>query len=238
MVEIAKAFLSEVRLLILDEPTASLTEAETQNLFALVARLKTAGVGIIYVSHRIQEFQKIGDRITVLRDGRKIATVKSGDVSENELVELMTGRKVGVLFPAIDHRPGEKLLEVDDVTLADLSARNVNFYARAGEITGIAGLVGCGKSEIVRAIYGLEPIASGVIRVRRRGDGGAPGADRHAAARRLLFSIGPRRRRLGARTARPRKRLDGGARPADILAARTSCGAQANDAPSRRLSTS
>jgi ribose transport system ATP-binding protein len=166
MVEIAKAFLSEVRLLILDEPTASLTEAETQNLFALVARLKNAGVGIIYVSHRIQEFQKIGDRITVLRDGRKVATVKSGDVSENELVELMTGRKVGVLFPAIDHRPGEKLLEVDDVTLADLSARNVNFYARAGEITGIAGLVGCGKSEIVRAIYGLEPIAAGVVRVR------------------------------------------------------------------------
>jgi ribose transport system ATP-binding protein len=166
MVEIAKAFLSEVRLLILDEPTASLTEAETQNLFALVARLKSAGVGIIYVSHRIQEFQKIGDRITVLRDGRKVATVKSGDVSENELVELMTGRKVGVLFPAIDHRPGEKLLEVDDVTLADLSARNVNFYARAGEITGIAGLVGCGKSEIVRAIYGLEPIAAGVVRVR------------------------------------------------------------------------
>ena len=103
MVEIAKAFLTEVRLLILDEPTASLTEAETQNLFALVGRLKSAGVGIIYVSHRIQEFQKIGDRITVLRDGRKIATVKSGDVSENELVELMTGRKVGVLFPR--HRP-------------------------------------------------------------------------------------------------------------------------------------
>jgi ribose transport system ATP-binding protein len=166
MVEIAKAFLTEVRLLILDEPTASLTEAETQNLFALVGRLKTAGVGIIYVSHRIQEFQKIGDRITVLRDGRKIATVKSGDVSESELVELMTGRKVGVLFPAIDHRPGEKLLEVDDVTLADLSARNVSFYARAGEITGIAGLVGCGKSEIVRAIYGLEPVVSGAVRVR------------------------------------------------------------------------
>jgi ribose transport system ATP-binding protein len=166
MVEIAKAFLTEVRLLILDEPTASLTEAETQNLFALVGRLKSSGVGIIYVSHRIQEFQKIGDRITVLRDGRKIATVKSGDVSESELVELMTGRKVGVLFPSINHRPAEKLLEVDNVTLADLSARNVSFYACAGEITGIAGLVGCGKSEIVRALYGIEAVASGTIRVR------------------------------------------------------------------------
>jgi ribose transport system ATP-binding protein len=166
MVEIAKAFLTEVRLLILDEPTASLTEAETRNLFALVGKLKAAGVGIIYVSHRIQEFQRIGDRITVLRDGRKIATVRSGDVSESELVELMTGRKVGVLFPPIDHRPAERLLEVEDVTLADGSAQNVSFYARAGEITGIAGLVGCGKSEIVRAIYGLEPIASGAIRVK------------------------------------------------------------------------
>ena len=166
MVEIAKAFLTEVRLLILDEPTASLTEAETQNLFALVNRLKSAGVGIIYVSHRIQEFQKIGDRITVLRDGRKITTVKSGDVSESELVELMTGRKVGVLFPSIEHRPTEKLLEVDDVTLADGLARNVSFFARAGEITGIAGLVGCGKSEIVRAVYGLEALAAGTIRVR------------------------------------------------------------------------
>jgi ribose transport system ATP-binding protein len=166
MVEIAKAFLAEVRLLILDEPTASLTEAETENLFALVGRLKAAGVGIIYVSHRIHEFQKIGDRITVLRDGCKVATVKSGDVSETELVELMTGRKVGVLFPRIDHRPAERLLEVDDVTLADRSVRNVSFHARAGEITGIAGLVGCGKSEIVRAVYGLEPVASGVVRVR------------------------------------------------------------------------
>lgn len=166
MVEIAKAFLTEVRLLILDEPTASLTEAETQNLFALVGRLKNAGVGIIYVSHRIQEFQKIGDRITVLRDGRKITTVTSGDVSESELVELMTGRKVGVLFPSVDHRPAEKLLEVDDVTLADLSATGVSFYARAGEITGIAGLVGCGKSEIVRAVYGIEAVASGTIRLR------------------------------------------------------------------------
>jgi ribose transport system ATP-binding protein len=166
MVEIAKAFLAEVRLLILDEPTASLTEAETESLFGLVAKLKAAGVGIIYVSHRIREFQKIGDRITVLRDGRKIATVTSGDVTETELVELMTGRKMGVLYPHIDHLPGEKLLEVEDVTLTDGSARNVSFHARAGEITGIAGLVGCGKSEIVRAVYGLEAIASGTIRVR------------------------------------------------------------------------
>ena len=165
MVEIAKAFLTDVRLLILDEPTASLTEAEAAKLFDLIAKLKASGVGIIYVSHRMREIKQIADRITVLRDGRKITTVRAGDVSENELVELMTGRKIGVLFPVIDHRPGEKRLEVETLTLANHSVNAVSFYARAGEITGIAGLVGCGKSELVRAIYGLESIASGVIRV-------------------------------------------------------------------------
>ena len=166
MVEIAKAFLTEVRLLILDEPTASLTDSEAAKLFDLVAKLKASGVGIIYVSHRMREIKQIADRITVLRDGRKIATVAAGDVSENELVELMTGRKIGVLFPKIEHKPGEKLLEVEHVTLADRSVNDVSFYARAGEITGIAGLVGCGKSELIRAIVGLEAITSGKVRVR------------------------------------------------------------------------
>jgi ribose transport system ATP-binding protein len=165
MVEIAKAFLTEVRLLILDEPTASLTDAEAAKLFDLVAKLKAAGVGIIYVSHRMREIKQIADRITVLRDGHKIKTVAASDVSETELVELMTGRKIGVLFPKIEHKPGDKLLEVERVTLADRSVNDVSFYARAGEITGIAGLVGCGKSEIIRAVVGLEPIESGTIRV-------------------------------------------------------------------------
>jgi ribose transport system ATP-binding protein len=166
MVEIAKAFLTEVRLLILDEPTASLTDAEAAKLFGLIAKLKASGVGIIYVSHRMREIKQIADRITVLRDGHKIKTVEAKDVSETELVELMTGRKIGVLFPAIEHKPADKLLEVERVTLADRSVNEVSFYARAGEITGIAGLVGCGKSEIVRAIVGLEPMESGTIRVR------------------------------------------------------------------------
>ena len=166
MVEIAKAFLTEVRLLILDEPTASLTDAEAAKLFDLVGKLKASGVGIIYVSHRMREIKRIADRITVLRDGHKIKTVAAGDVSENELVELMTGRKIGVLFPKIAPNPGEKLLEVEHVTLTDRSVNDVSFHARAGEITGIAGLVGCGKSEVIRAIVGLEPISAGTIRVR------------------------------------------------------------------------
>ena len=114
----------------------------------------------------MREIKQIADRITVLRDGRKIKTVAAGDVSETELVELMTGRKIGVLFPKIEHRPAEKLLEVERITLTDRSVIDCSLYARAGEITGIAGLVGCGKSELIRAIVGLEPISSGSIRVR------------------------------------------------------------------------
>jgi ribose transport system ATP-binding protein len=166
MVEIAKAFLTEVKLLILDEPTASLTDAEVTRLFEIVAKLKKSGIGIIYVSHRLSEIKRIGDRITVLRDGRKIATVQSGNIGEIELVELMTGRKIEVLFPQIPHHPTDKLLEIDHLTLADRSVNDVSLYARAGEITGIAGLVGCGKSEVIRAVYGLEPMASGTIRIR------------------------------------------------------------------------
>ncbi len=168
MVEIAKAFLTDVRLLILDEPTASLTESEAAKLFDLVAKLKASGVGIIYVSHRMREIKQIADRITVLRDGRKITTVSAGDVSENELVELMTGRKIGVLFPRIEHARARSCWRSKTSPSPTTPVNNVSFYARAGEITGIAGLVGCGKSELVRAVYGLEVIASGAIRVDGR----------------------------------------------------------------------
>ena len=217
MVEIAKAFLTEVRLLILDEPTASLTDAEAAKLFDLIAKLKASGVGIIYVSHRMREIKQIADRITVLRDGRKIKTVAAGDVSETELVELMTGRKIGVLFPKIEHKPGDKLLETEHVTLADRTVNDVSFYARAGEITGIAGLVGCGKSEIIRAIVGLEPIESGVVRVRGT-EVTAPTPAAMMKTGRLLFPLRPRGRRSGAGASGARECLDGGARSARFLA--------------------
>ena len=166
MVEIAKALLAEVRLLILDEPTASLTESETYKLFELIDSLKTEGVGIIYVSHRMREIKQIADRITVLRDGHKIATRDVDTVTENELVELMTGRKIEVLFPTIVHQPSDRLLEIRNLTLATSVVQDVSIEARAGEVTGVAGLVGCGKSELVRAVYGLEPILSGEILIK------------------------------------------------------------------------
>src|SRR6266481_104984 len=165
MAEIAKALLGRVRLLILDEPTASLTERETGRLFELIARLKDQNVGLIYVSHRMREIRALADRVTVLRDGRRIRTLDAAASTDSELVELMTGRKIDLLFPAIQHKPGKVLVDVENLTLVDGSVRDVNFHARAGEITGIAGLVGCGKSELIRAIYGLESIAGGVVRI-------------------------------------------------------------------------
>ena len=183
MTEIAKALMGNVRLLILDEPTASLTEAETVRLFALIARLKSENVGIIYVSHRMREIKQLGDRITVLRDGRLIKTLDAEGVSENELVELMTGRKIDVLFPTIDHKPAATALDVKNLTLANRAVEGVDFHARAGEITGVAGLVGCGKSELVRAVYGLETIESGEIVVE------GAGYDNPAPARSLKLGI-------------------------------------------------
>ncbi len=165
MVEIAKALLSKVRLLILDEPTASLTERETQRLFALLERLRRDNVGIVYVSHRMREIKQLADRITVLRDGRLVGSREAAKVSDGELLEMMTGRKIELLFPAITHKPGSMAIQTADLSVGGGMVSNVNFCARAGEITGIAGLVGCGKSELVRAIYGLEPVTRGSVSV-------------------------------------------------------------------------
>ena len=164
MAEIAKALLGEVRLLILDEPTASLTERETRRLFDLVADLKSQGIGVIYVSHRVREIRALADRITVLRDGRLVKTLNAAGVTDSELIELMTGRKIDILFPTIIHKPGRIALDAENLSVTG-SVHGVNFRARAGEITGVAGLVGCGKSEVIRAIYGLEPLTDGTVRL-------------------------------------------------------------------------
>ena len=163
MVEIAKALLQDVKLLILDEPTSSLTERETIRLFELIDRLKREGVGILYVSHRMSEIKQIGDRLTVLRDGKKIGTVEASEVEETTLVEMMTGRTFDVLFPQIDHLPAEVLLDVKNLTLTSGRLKDVSFAVHAGEIVGVAGLVGCGKSELARTVYGLEQVMTGEI---------------------------------------------------------------------------
>jgi ribose transport system ATP-binding protein len=163
MVEIAKAFRSELSVLILDEPTASLTEREAQRLFTLIEQVKRQGAGIIYVTHRMNEIKRIGDRITVLRDGRKVATLNVAEASETRLVELMTGRVIAQIFPKIAYRPGATILEVKGLTTAAGNVSNVSIRVRGGEVVGLAGLVGSGKSEVARACFGVEPIALGEV---------------------------------------------------------------------------
>ena len=163
MVEIAKAFRSELSVLILDEPTASLTERETQRLFTLIEQAKRQGVGIIYITHRMNEIKRIGDRITVLRDGRKVATLNVAEASEMRLVELMTGRVIAQIFPRVAYRPAATVLEVKGLTTVTGGVSKVSIHVKGGEIVGLAGLVGSGKSEVARACFGVEPIAAGTI---------------------------------------------------------------------------
>lgn len=163
MVEIAKSFRAQLSILILDEPTSSLTERETQRLFSLIQQAKRDGVGVIYITHRMTEIKRIGDRITVLRDGRYVGTLRVAEASETRLVELMTGRVIAQIFPTIRYRPGPVLLDVKGLSTANQTVCGVSLQVRAGEIVGLAGLVGSGKSEVGRACFGLDPISAGDI---------------------------------------------------------------------------
>lgn len=163
MVEIAKALRLEPRMLILDEPTASLTDGEAEKLFRTIRRLKEKGVGIVYVSHRMAELRNLSDRVTVLRGGKYIGTVNTGEISDEGLIEMMIGRSVSELFPKIAAQPAEIVLKVDHLSVENGNISDASIYARAGEVVGLAGLVGCGRSELCRAIFGLETISSGQI---------------------------------------------------------------------------
>ena len=163
MVEIAKAFRTQPSVLILDEPTASLTDRETDQLFALIQDATAQGVGVIYITHRLAEIRRIGHRVTVLRDGRVIATVDAKATSESRLVELMTGRVISEIYPSIPRQAGETVFRVEGLTSATHNVRNASIEVRAGEVVGVAGLVGSGKSEIARACFGLEEVESGRV---------------------------------------------------------------------------
>lgn len=165
MVEIAKAFRSDVSVLILDEPTASLTNHETDRLFRLIGELTARGIGIVYITHRMAEIWQIGSRITVLRDGCHIDTANVQEASENVLVQLMTGREVGKIFPVRSARAaGASVLEIEDLTTRDGTVEGVSLDVRAGEIVGLAGLVGSGKSELLQAAFGARSTAAGRVR--------------------------------------------------------------------------
>ena len=163
MVEIAKAFRSGLSVLILDEPTASLTEKETDRLFELIKQVRARGVGVIYITHRMAEIRRIADRITVLRDGKYIDTVDAGTTSEDKLVSLMAGRVIDQIFPHIPCAPAGDILSITNLSTADKRVKQVSVYARRGEVVGLAGLVGAGKSKLIRACFGLEALLSGKV---------------------------------------------------------------------------
>ncbi|PVG81003.1 sugar ABC transporter ATP-binding protein [Nocardioides gansuensis] len=169
MVSIARALSHDTRLLILDEPSAVLDQGEVDNLFRVIRDLTSEGVAVVYISHRLEEIRQIGDRITVLKDGRTVATgLEVGDTPTSELIKLMTGRSIEYVFPPRTERPrSEAVLEVRGLALRGVF-EGVDLTVHAGEIVGLAGLVGAGRSEIIETIYGARPASSGTVTVSGR----------------------------------------------------------------------
>ncbi|KQS59355.1 sugar ABC transporter [Rhizobium sp. Leaf371] len=165
LIEIAKALALDAKLLILDEPTAALGGAETEALFEQVRKLRAEGVGIIYISHRMEEIKKITDRIVVLRDGERVQEFADSATPVRTVVESMVGRSLDRLFPPVPVPTERPVLQVSNLTSAMNAFRDVSFEVHAGEILGIAGLVGAGRTELVRAIAGADPVKAGTIRL-------------------------------------------------------------------------
>lgn len=165
LVEIARALLMEVRVLVLDEPTSSLSGEDARRLFDLVRRLKERGVTIVYISHLLEEIEAIADRFTVLRDGQSVGTGDVREVPKERIIEMMVGRSLIEQFPKVPHQPGEAILELEGIHGLELP-RGVSLKLRRGEILGIAGIVGAGRTELLRAVFGLDPVRAGHIVVR------------------------------------------------------------------------
>jgi ribose transport system ATP-binding protein len=169
LTEIAKCLVRKARLIVMDEPTAALTERETDALFALIARLKAGGVAFVYISHRLEELPRIADRVTVIRDGRAIATHRVNEISQGELIHLMVGRPLDAHFPELPPVAPDAPVRLSVRHLrAATNVNDVSFDVRAGEIVGLAGLVGAGRTEIVRAIAGADVPQSGEVRLDDR----------------------------------------------------------------------
>lgn len=162
MIEIAKALSFESNVIVMDEPTSALTEKEIDKLFNVIKQLKNSGVAIIYISHRLDEIKKIGDRLTVLRDGNYIGTYNVDDIDIDTIIQLMVGRKLDEKFPKEPTIILNEILEVKNLTQKN-RLKNISFSLRRGEILGLAGLMGAGRTELARAIFGIDPIDSGEI---------------------------------------------------------------------------
>jgi D-xylose transport system ATP-binding protein len=163
LVEIAKALSQNARILVLDEPTAALTETEVETLFGILERLRDRGVGMIYISHKLDEVFRMSDRITVLRDGRTVATCATADTDKDKVISAMVGREVSDIFPSADHDRGDLALSVGNATASSPDdpekklVDDVSFYVRKGEVFGIAGLMGAGRSELLMSVFGAWP---------------------------------------------------------------------------------
>lgn len=163
MIEITKALMTDAKILIMDEPTAALSENEIQKLFQIIERLKQKGVGIVYISHRMEEIFQISDRITVMRDGLSIDTKRTAETNVHEVVKKMVGRELSDFYPEKQATIGDIAFSVNHLTAKDYSYQDISFDVRSGEIVGFAGLMGSGRTEIMKGIFGIDPIESGTV---------------------------------------------------------------------------
>ena len=172
LVELARALVLDARVLVLDEPTSSLAAADLPRLFAVIRRLRERGVSVIYISHFLEEVEQIADQFTVLRDGRSVGGGRIGEADKSRIIEMMIGRRMSEMFPRLPHVIGDPVLE-----LAELAAPGVHWASlvlRRGEILGVAGLIGAGRTEMLRAVFGLLPVRRGVVKVAAVAGPGTP----------------------------------------------------------------
>lgn len=177
VVEIARALVRQPKVLIMDEPTSSLTAVDIENLFQVISRLKKKGVSVIYISHFLEECQRICDAYTVLRDGETVGTGKMDSVTQDEIIRMMVGREMAEIYPRIPHEMGEPVFELRDFA-GEKKPRRVNLVLRAGEILGIAGLIGAGRTETLRACFGLDRVKGGMVMVQGKNQTHATPAER------------------------------------------------------------
>ena len=168
LVEIAKALSVNARILIMDEPTSSLSAHETEQLFRVVKDLRGRGISILYISHRLGEVKELADRVVVLRDGRNAGELAREEISHDRMVRMMVGRDISQFYQRASHQPGEVLLEVESLRTPAHPRHEISFALRAGEIVGIAGLVGAGRTELLQTLFGITPAQGGSIRVQGR----------------------------------------------------------------------
>jgi len=192
LVEIACAIGAGARVVIMDEPTASLTRNEQQTLFRVVRELRAAGTGVVYISHRLEEIFELADRVTVLRDGESVGTHPVAGLGEAKLIQLMVGREVAQLYPPAEAPPGDVVLELRRLSCRAGGVREVSLEVRAGEILGLAGLVGAGRTELARVLFGLTPADAGEIRLG--GEAIAVRSPAEAVARGIAYVPEDRRR--------------------------------------------